>query len=101
MNRPSFAWKLYIAAFYVFLFAPLLVVAVFAFNASPFPSPPWRGFTLDWFIGSGDAFDDLVALSREPLPRDLRAWVKSLLSLSGFGWWRAPQAYLRQIIAPG
>lgn len=56
MNRPSFAWKLYIAAFYVFLFAPLLVVAVFAFNASPFPSPPWRGFTLDWFIGSGDAF---------------------------------------------
>jgi hypothetical protein len=43
---------------------------------------------------------ELVALAREPLPRDLRAWVKSLLSLSGFGWWRAPQAYLRQIISP-
>jgi spermidine/putrescine transport system permease protein len=56
MNRPSIAWKLYIAAFYLFLFAPLLVVAIFAFNASPFPSPPWRGFTLEWFTGSGAVF---------------------------------------------
>jgi spermidine/putrescine transport system permease protein len=56
MNRPSLTWKLYIAAFYLFLFAPLLVVAIFAFNASPFPSPPWKGFTLDWFIGSGATF---------------------------------------------
>ncbi|WP_262298713.1 ABC transporter permease [Microvirga sesbaniae] len=56
MNRPSLAWKLYIAAFYLFLFAPLLVVAIFAFNASPFPSPPWRGFTLEWFTGSGAVF---------------------------------------------
>ncbi|WP_134496978.1 ABC transporter permease [Microvirga pakistanensis] len=56
MNRPSLPWKLYIAAFYLFLFAPLLVVAIFAFNASPFPSPPWKGFTLDWFIGSGGTF---------------------------------------------
>ena len=53
MNRPSFTWKLYIAAFYLFLFAPLLVVAIFAFNASQFPSPPWRGFTLEWFTGTG------------------------------------------------
>lgn len=56
MNRPSLAWKFYIAAFYAFLFAPLLVVAIFAFNASPFPSPPWKGFTLEWFIGSGSLF---------------------------------------------
>jgi spermidine/putrescine transport system permease protein len=56
MNRPSIAWKLYIAAFYIFLFAPLLIVAVFAFNASPFPSPPWCGFTLEWFTGTGAVF---------------------------------------------
>ncbi|KLK94415.1 ABC transporter permease [Microvirga vignae] len=56
MNHPPLAWKLYIAAFYIFLFSPLLVVAIFAFNASPFPSPPWKGFTLDWFIGSGSTF---------------------------------------------
>lgn len=56
MNRPSILWKLYIAAFYLFLFAPLLVVAIFAFNASPFPSPPWKGWTLEWFIGDGSVF---------------------------------------------
>ncbi|WP_112662965.1 ABC transporter permease [Microvirga flavescens] len=56
MSRPSLLWKFYIAAFYIFLFAPLLVVAVFAFNASPFPSPPWKGFTLEWFIGTGSVF---------------------------------------------
>lgn len=56
MNRPTVLWKLYIAAFYLFLFSPLLVVAIFAFNASPFPSPPWRGFTLAWFTGDGSAF---------------------------------------------
>ncbi|MEE1611776.1 ABC transporter permease [Microvirga sp. CF3016] len=56
MNRPSIVWKLYIAAFYIFLFAPLLIVAIFAFNSSPFPSPPWRGFTLEWFTGSGAVF---------------------------------------------
>ena len=34
---------------------PLLVVAVFAFNDANYPAPPWRGFTLDWFIGGAAA----------------------------------------------
>ena len=42
----------YVGAFFVFLFVPLVVVAVFAFNDANYPAPPWRGFTLDWFIGS-------------------------------------------------
>jgi spermidine/putrescine transport system permease protein len=42
---------LYAAAFFVFLFLPLVVVAVFAFNDAPYPAPPWRGFTLAWFTG--------------------------------------------------
>ena len=41
----------YVAAFFVFLFVPLIVVAVFAFNDANYPAPPWRGFTLDWFVG--------------------------------------------------
>jgi spermidine/putrescine transport system permease protein len=41
----------YVAAFFVFLFVPLVVVAVFAFNDANYPAPPWRGFTLDWFLG--------------------------------------------------
>lgn len=56
MQRPNTLWRLYVAAFYLFLFAPLVTVAVFAFNASVFPSPPWKGFTLAWFIGSGAEF---------------------------------------------
>jgi len=41
----------YVAAFFAFLFLPLVVVAVFAFNDASYPAPPWRGFTLDWFVG--------------------------------------------------
>ena len=41
----------YVAAFFVFLFVPLAVVVVFAFNDANYPAPPWRGATLDWFTG--------------------------------------------------
>jgi len=40
----------YVSIFFIYLIAPLVVVAVFAFNDSLFPSLPWNGFTLDWFI---------------------------------------------------
>ena len=46
---------LYAVAFFAFLFLPLAVVAVFAFNDAPYPAPPWRGFTMDWFLGDADA----------------------------------------------
>ena len=46
---------LYALVFFAFLFLPLVIVAVFAFNDAPYPAPPWRGFTLDWFIGGIDS----------------------------------------------
>lgn len=46
----SIGFKLYVIAFFIFLFAPLMVTSVLAFNDSNFPSLPWNGFTLDWFI---------------------------------------------------
>lgn len=46
------AYKAYVALFFVFLALPLIVVAVFAFNDSQFPSLPWEGFTWNWFFGS-------------------------------------------------
>lgn len=57
-SLPRPAWLragtwLYAALFFAFLFLPLLVVAVFAFNDAPYPAPPWRGFTLDWFGAGG------------------------------------------------
>lgn len=45
----------YALAFFAFLFLPLGVVALFAFNDAPYPAPPWRGFTLDWFVGAASA----------------------------------------------
>jgi spermidine/putrescine transport system permease protein len=46
------ATAVYLVAFLAFLFLPLAVVAVFAFNDAPYPAPPWHGFTLDWFLGN-------------------------------------------------
>jgi spermidine/putrescine transport system permease protein len=58
LPRPAWlraATLLYVAAFLTFLFLPLGVVAVFAFNNAPYPAPPWHGFTLDWFLGNDAA----------------------------------------------
>lgn len=50
----TFAFKLYVALFFVFLFAPLVVTCIFAFNDSNFPSLPWNGFSLDWFLANNE-----------------------------------------------
>jgi spermidine/putrescine transport system permease protein len=56
-SLPRPAWLrvstlIYTIGFLAFLFLPLAIVAVFAFNDAPYPAPPWRGFTLDWFLGN-------------------------------------------------
>lgn len=43
----------FIVLYFVFLFAPLVVTCVLAFNDSNFPSLPWYGFSLDWFTSPG------------------------------------------------
>jgi spermidine/putrescine transport system permease protein len=56
LPRPAWlrsATVVYALAFFAFIFLPLVVVAVFAFNDAPYPAPPWRGFTLDWFVAHG------------------------------------------------
>lgn len=47
-------YQAYVLAFFVFLAAPLVAAAVFAFNDSLFPALPWRGFTLDWFFNDSE-----------------------------------------------
>ncbi len=51
----AYRWgfKAYVIIYFLFLFAPLLVTCVLAFNNSMFPSLPWKGFTLDWFFSDG------------------------------------------------
>ncbi len=48
----TMGFKLYVAFFFLFLFAPLMITCVLAFNDSQFPALPWKGFTLEWFTGS-------------------------------------------------
>ncbi len=52
-NSKTYSWgfRLYVVAFFTFLFLPLLVTCVLAFNDSQFPALPWNGFSLDWFFG--------------------------------------------------
>jgi spermidine/putrescine transport system permease protein len=59
-SLPRPAWlrastAVYVVAFLSFLFLPLAIVAIFAFNDAPYPAPPWRGFTFDWFLGNSTA----------------------------------------------
>jgi spermidine/putrescine transport system permease protein len=57
LPRPAvqrFGLGVFVLGFFVFLFVPLVVVAVFAFNDAPYPTPPWMGFTLDWFTAQSD-----------------------------------------------
>ena len=80
----GFASSAYVALFLVFLFVPLAVVAVFAFNDANYPAPPWRGFTLDWFLGGHGRtglFTD-VALLRSVGTSALVALAVTLLSVT-------------------
>jgi len=35
---------------YVFLYAPIIILLVFSFNASKFVSATWKGFTFNWYL---------------------------------------------------
>ena len=61
----------YVGAFLAYLFAPLLTVAVFSFNSGVFPSPPWQGFTLDWYLSAEGARLGPTSACR---PRTACAW---------------------------
>lgn len=40
---------LYVIIFIIFLYAPLIVTGILAFNDNDIPSFPWKGLTSDWF----------------------------------------------------
>jgi spermidine/putrescine transport system permease protein len=76
-----YATGAYVAAFFVFLFLPLAVVALFAFNDANYPAPPWRGFTLDWFVGGAKGRTGLFADA--PLMKSIvtSVWVASAVTV--------------------
>ena len=78
----------YLTAFLAFLFLPLIVVAVFAFNDAPYPAPPWHGFTWDWFLGNAKSgrvglFKDADLLGSIWTSFVVAAWVTVLSVLIG------------------
>jgi spermidine/putrescine transport system permease protein len=92
-SLPRPAWLragtvVYAVLFFAFLFLPLAVVAVFAFNDAPYPAPPWRGFTLDWFVGGAGServglFADAPVLASLWTSVVVAAWVMLLSVLVG------------------
>lgn len=44
----------YLIAFLLFLFVPLIINGILAFNNDEVPSFPWRGATIGWFYSSGE-----------------------------------------------
>jgi len=54
-NTGTYTWSfnLFILCYFTFLFAPLAVTCILAFNDSNFPSLPWYGFSSDWFTSPG------------------------------------------------
>ncbi|MGA1846549.1 ABC transporter permease [Deferribacter abyssi] len=53
-KKYNISFKIYIFLFYMFLFAPLVITCILAFNNSDFPSLPWKGVTLDWFFANNE-----------------------------------------------
>ncbi|WP_084327719.1 ABC transporter permease [Salinarimonas rosea] len=52
---PKILFWIYVGAFFVYLFAPLVVMSAAAFNTSRFPTlTPWLGTTTDWFAQMAD-----------------------------------------------
>ncbi len=83
-KRYTIVYNIYIILFYFFLFAPLLITCILAFNNSNFPGLPWKGFTLDWFFANTDArvglfYDDNIL--RSIVTSIQTAFAVSILSL--------------------
>jgi spermidine/putrescine transport system permease protein len=81
----TLGFKLYICLYFIFLFAPLLVTCLLAFNDSQFPSLPWKGFTIQWFTGNlperVGIFHDRINLDSIGVSFQVAFWV-TLLAVS-------------------
>lgn len=78
----------YSLLFFAFLFLPLAIVAIFAFNDANYPAPPWKGFTLDWFLGNAEQarkglFGDAAMLKSIWISTVVATWVTGLAVVLG------------------
>jgi spermidine/putrescine transport system permease protein len=87
-TRPyTLGFKLYVALFFLFLFAPLFITCVLAFNDSQFPALPWKGFTVQWFTANlpdrVGIFHDQVNLSAIWVSFKVAFWVAIFSTVVG------------------
>jgi len=76
--------KVYLGLFFLYLFVPLLIMVLAAFNANEVPSvTDWRGFTLDWFTGRYNESGELVVRGLPQENRLLEGLWNSLLIAFG------------------
>ena len=72
------SYRIFIGLFYLFVFAPVIILIIFSFNNNKYPTLPWSGFTLNWYRG---LFSDTTMV--EPLTNSLiSASLVSLISLA-------------------
>ena len=60
---------LYIIAFLLFLFVPLIINGIIAFNNDEVPSFPWQGGTISWFYSTDEG---RVGVENRPGAEDAR-----------------------------
>jgi spermidine/putrescine transport system permease protein len=60
----SWIYYAYVILFFVYLFGPLAITAILAFNDNTTPSFPWRGFTLDWFFSTTSGSEGVLGDER-------------------------------------
>ena len=51
MKKPSLLLFSFVIIYLVFLYAPIMLLPIFAFNDSSIIAFPLSGFTVDWFVG--------------------------------------------------
>ena len=78
-------FRVYIGLYFFFLFAPLVITCILAFNDSQFPSLPWKGFSVEWFTGNVaervGIFHDQINLTSIWVSFKVAVWV-SILSVT-------------------
>src|SRR5262249_21266902 len=84
---------LYAVAAYAFLHVPLLVLAVFSFNASKFTV--WQGFSLAWYRAAiGDRELTESAINSLIIAAVATALATAIGTLAAYGLWKRSSAWL-------
>ena len=74
-------FTIFVGLYLVFLYAPVLLLPIFAFNDSAIIAFPLRGFTLDWFIGLASETTLIVSVQNSLLVAIVAAVLSTCLGV--------------------